>query len=411
VDKEVIVLTQTRSLTFERTLPAAPKEVFRAFTAASALRDWLSNTADIDPRKGGRIYLWWDTGYYSAGVITAISRDESLSFTWRGPNDPESGEVSVAIAPHDTGAKVTVTHSGMGSGVEWAEAVDKIKSIWEDGLENLESVLQTGVDLRFARRPMFGLSAADVLNDEIAARLGVPVKEGLVLTGLADGMAAVKAGFQKDDVLVEFGGAEIPNFQALGVALQAHRAGDKVPAVFYRGSEKHTLTMELGKRPETDIPETPEAVAKAARALYEQYDAEIAALFEGVSEAEADYRPGSGEWSAKEVLGHLLAIERDTQVWITTMLEDIDVLQVFHTNENARIKALADCYATVPVLLDELRRNEGITVAMIEAVPPDIASRKHLFRQIAQWLTGFDTHTKEHIAEMTKLIEAARAQK
>src|SRR4051794_40519699 len=117
----------------------------------------------------------------------------------------------------------------MGSGVEWAEAVDKIKSIWEDGLENLESVLQTGVDLRFARRPMFGLSAADVLNDEIAARLGVPVKEGLVLTGLADGMAAVKAGFQKDDVLVEFGGAEIPNFQALGVALQAHRAGDKVP--------------------------------------------------------------------------------------------------------------------------------------------------------------------------------------
>ena len=48
---------------------------------------------------------------------------------------------------------------------------------------------------------------------------------------------------------------------------------------------------------------------------------------------------------------------------------------------------------------------------MIEAVPPEIASRKHLFRQIAQWLTGFNTHTDEHIAEMTRLIEGARADK
>ena len=122
------------------------------------------------------MYLWWDNGYYTAGVFTSVVKDESLAFTWRGPGEPEASEVSVEISAQGTGAKVTVTHGGLGSGPEANEAANKISGIWESGLENLESVLATGIDLRFLRRPMFGLSGADLLNDELVARLGVPVK-------------------------------------------------------------------------------------------------------------------------------------------------------------------------------------------------------------------------------------------
>ena len=103
-----------------------------------------------------------------------------------------------------------------------------------------------------------------------------------------------------------------------------------------------------------------------------------------------------------------MAIERDTQVWITTMLEDFDILQAFHTNETVRIKAMVEAYPTIAALLDELKRNEAITLCMVEDLPPEAAGRKHLFRQITQWLTGFESHTREHIGEIARLLEAAR---
>src|SRR5438552_4698343 len=170
------MLTQTKGITVERTVPATPKEVYRAFTVPSALGDWLCNAAEVDARKGGRVYFWWDSGYYTAGVFTSVAKDEGLALTWRGPDEPEASEVSVTISQQDGRTRVAVAHQGIGSGPEWAETADKIRHIWQDGLENLESVLETGIDLRLARRPMFGLSGADlIVNEEMAARLGVPV--------------------------------------------------------------------------------------------------------------------------------------------------------------------------------------------------------------------------------------------
>jgi uncharacterized protein YndB with AHSA1/START domain len=399
-------------MTFERTVPATPKEVYRAFTTPSALGDWLCNAAEVDPRKGGRVYFWWDSGYYTAGVFTSMTKDEGLAFTWRGPDEPEASEVSVTISPQDGRTRVAVTHQGIGSGLEWSGAADKIRRIWQDGLENLESVLEKGIDLRFARRPMFGLSGGDILNEETAARLGVPVKQGMRLDGLVEGMGAANAGLQKDDVVVRLAGHDITTFPSLTAALEEHQAGDKVEVVFYRGPEKHTVTMELSKRPMPEVPDTAEAVAAAARAVYKDLDPELEQIFEGVSEAEADYRPGPGEWNAKEVLAHLIAIERDNQLWMTAIVEDVEVQQAYHTNENTRLKALTDGYPTVRLLLDELKRNEATTLAMIEALPAEAVGRKHLFRQIGQWFADYDFgcggHTREHIGMIKGLVEAAR---
>src|SRR5688572_24849107 len=149
------MLTQQDTLTFERTVPGEAADAFRAFTNSAALRDWLCNNAQVEARKGGPIYLWWSDGYFSSGTITDFSRDESLGFTWRGPNDPASSEVRVTFTPQgEGGTLVSVTQSGIGSGPEWAESANRIKPLWHDALENLQSILETGTDLRISRRPM-----------------------------------------------------------------------------------------------------------------------------------------------------------------------------------------------------------------------------------------------------------------
>jgi uncharacterized protein YndB with AHSA1/START domain len=401
------MLTQEATLQFTRTIQADPAAVFRAFTASSALRDWLCDTARVDPRSGGPIYLWWNDGYYTGGVFTNVLHDAELAFTWRGPEDPAASHVKVALIPVAGGTTVEVTHAAPDADPAWVSAAE-IARDWEHSLENLQSLLETGIDLRFARRPMFGLDDAEPITPELAARLGVPVGEGLRLRGLIDGMGAQVAGLQRDDILVQLGEYPIAGGESLARALQHYQAGDRVPVVFYRGPQQQTLIMELSRRPPPDLPATPAALADAMRAGYAVVDEELAACFAGASEEATAYRPAPDEWNAKEIVGHLLAIEHDTQTWIAAVIEDADMEQVFHTNVTERVAALTQIYTPTPVLLEELRRAEAVTVALIAALPAAAVARKHLFNQLATSLTTFADHTREHIAEIQGLLAAAR---
>src|SRR5262245_35260947 len=108
------MVAQAEALTFQCTVPATPAAVFRAWTNAGALRDWLSDAAEADPRPGGRIYLWWNDGTYAAGTYTELRPDEGLTFTWQGPGAPQGSEVRVEIHPADAGSAVAVMHEGAG---------------------------------------------------------------------------------------------------------------------------------------------------------------------------------------------------------------------------------------------------------------------------------------------------------
>jgi hypothetical protein len=58
-------------LTAKRNVNVPPAEVYRAFTHATALRDWLCDAAQTEARKGGRLYLWWNSGVYASGAYAA----------------------------------------------------------------------------------------------------------------------------------------------------------------------------------------------------------------------------------------------------------------------------------------------------------------------------------------------------
>jgi len=398
------------SLKFKRQINVPPAEAYRAFTHTTALRDWFCTIAQVDARKGGRFYFGWDSGFYATGEFTVLDPGKKLAFTWIGKDEPGPSRVQVTFQAKNGGTLVTVTHGGVGSGKKWAVTVRAIQEGWSEGVENLQSVLETGIDLRVARLPRLGIFIDD-FNAEIAARLGVPAKEGIRLAGVADGTGAQAAGLQKGDVIVKLGGKKAVTFSTLSRALEGRTGGDVVPVAFYRGGEKKTVALELSKRPMREAPPLSELL-QIVRKNTVDLNAELEQLIEGVSEDEAAHRSAPEAWSIKDAVAHFVLCERDFQSWVAQMVNDRetgDYLE-FRPNVTPRIRATIEVRPTLAALLDELKRAQTETVAMLAALPEELIRRKHLYQRAAFWMTDVvpSHYRDEHFGLMRAAIQSAR---
>jgi uncharacterized protein YndB with AHSA1/START domain len=402
------MISPAASLMFTRAVKASPSELFHLFTSPSGVLAWLCHAAEVDPCPAGRIYLWWHQGYYTAGVFTEVRPNQQLTFTWQGPGDPAATIVHVDFVPAATSnpavtnTRITVTHSGFGTDPASVRAAASIGRGWEAALENLQAVVETGVDLRLANAGEIGLREADSVGALRAADLGVPVAEGLWIGGVSEGLAAHAAGLQRDDVLVQLDGRPITTWPSIQPILWAYRPGDRIEASFYRGAMLHHVTVELSRpsSPPPDPPASAQAIAEAAGAAYAALDAELDAVLAGVGEAAAERRPASDAWSTKQIVAHLIAVERDLQTWITALIEDGNMTPLFHANEWTRLSALVAAYPTIADLLAELKRSEAATLTMLATLPSPAASRKYLLYSLSLWLPGFPEHAREHLVEL-----------
>jgi uncharacterized protein YndB with AHSA1/START domain len=397
-------------LSFTCVVQAPAAEVYRAFTASTAWREWLVDVAFATPRKGGRLYLGWNTGYFAAGEYTTAAPGKKVAFTWQGRGEPAATRVQATLKEKGGATTVVLTHSGLGRGKAWAKTAKAIATGWEIGLENLRSVLETGQDLRFTLRPMLGVTVSDENNAEHAAAWGLPIDYGVRLGSVVPGMGAEAAGLHGGDVVVSLGGKKVVGFGGLAVALQGRRAGQTVPVVYYRDGQKHTTPMTLSGRP---IPPIPATAAELAEALHKQFaesDVQLAACFEGVSEAAANHRPAPDEWSAKEVLAHLLIGERDSHsYYIETLLDNDRQYDGGFDNSDLRTRAVAQAYPSCQAMLDELKRLEGEAVALAAGLPAAFVARPAVYWRTAyNWLQN-PLHITEHLRQIRSAIAAARA--
>ncbi|HYO50514.1 MAG TPA: SRPBCC domain-containing protein [Chloroflexia bacterium] len=404
-----MMLTQQDTLVFERTVQASAREIFRAFTNRQALCGWFCDAAVVDAREGGHLFVSWKNGYYAAGTFSEVTPGESLAFSWADNSGPEASQVRVLLRlDEESGTTVTITHSGLGEG----GTSDDAARAWEDGLENLQSVMESGIDLRFARRPMLGLSGFDILNPGLIQRLGLPVTEGVWLGGVVEESAAQRAGLQRDDVLVGIGDHAVTGFSSMSDAIGAHKAGDQAQVTFYRGGEKRTVTVEFTSRPPIPTPPPPAELLPGMREQQATLNAELAACIEGATEEEAEYRPNADAWNAKEILAHLICVERDTHTWMALTIEDAPQPEdnnPWHTNGIERLRAVTAVYSTLHALAEEFRRNQAETAELTALFPQELAStRKQVYAYLGGWLSGFYDHTHDHIKEIQSLLEQAR---
>lgn len=397
---------KTQSLEFSRTIKVEPKEVYRAFTNATALREWLADVVEADARKDGRLYLWWNVGYYAVGLYGDLEKDKSIAFSWHGLGEAHPTQVNVKLEADKGGSRVTLTHSGIGDGEPWVKSIEGFKREWESSLENLQSMLETGLDQRIYRRPMFGMAGANQVDADFAKKHNLPVEEGLQLTVVIDGLSAHNAGIRKGDILVGLGEYVIKDFPTLRDALGAHKAGDRVEAKYYRDGKLQTVTLEFLGRPKPNVPAKAADLAKQLEQVFAESDAQLEQALNGVSDEIASRRPGEDEYSVKEVLAHLIGTQQDLLLWGASLV-DGNELNAFTGGNTGRMQAIIADAPTVPDLLNELKRAQARTIELVRQLPDDFVTRKSGY---VRWGDGVLNdalyHNPDHLNQIQTTIAA-----
>lgn len=398
----------SQTLTLTQSINASPKQAFYAFTHASAFNEWLSDFASVIPHPDGRIYLWWNSGYFSSGEFTEVDPERRLSFTWHGRNELADTQVHINFEAEHGTTLIRLEHTGFGSGEAWAKIIEECRTGWEKGLENLVSIFETGEDLRYTRRPMLGILVDD-FDKDIAEQLGVPVDKGIRIAEPIEGMGAKAAGLLKDDVIIALNGLEISDFPDLANALQPHQAGDKVEVIFYRSSEKESAMMELSSRLIPEIPEKTSDLAKAVeKERANQYQA-LEKFLEGVNEEEASFRSSDEEWSIKDNLAHLVQGERGSITWLSGI---IGGYQAHYDDYGGNLpiynQATLAAFPSVGALLEQLKRLNTEIVALVDGLPNDLPLYKNIHWRIGINLLEPPYHLESHLDQMKTTLQAAR---
>jgi uncharacterized protein YndB with AHSA1/START domain len=391
----------------EITLKAPLAQAYRAFTNSTAFREWLCDFATVDPRPRGRLYLWWNGDFYSSGHYLALEQDRQVKFQWFANIDPAATEVTVTFDQANGDTVVVLAHE-VPDTLEWEHKASEFLSNWDASLRNLKSVLESGIDLRIANRPMIGIFPGDFTPAQ-AEQLKVPVKEGLRLDGVMEGMGAAKAGLQKDDVIVAVDGRSISSdFIVFQNALAGKKGGDQVEIEFYRGPQKKTVTMELTRRTMVAVPFDAGELAFQGRSKIEAALAEVDRCFRGVTDAQAAARPGPGEWSALDVLAHLLQGERFFQFFIVELeagfLRQADD---FGGYSDAHICATVTVYPTIVRMLEAVHQGFEETLNLVGNLPASFVQNKASFYRVGSFVLQNDSHIYTHISQIKAALTAA----
>jgi uncharacterized protein YndB with AHSA1/START domain len=134
-----------------RSFTASAERVFDAWLDSALIGQWMFGPAlreeevlhiQVDPRVGGAFsFLVRRNGQEldHVGKYLAIDRPSQLAFTWGvAPDTGEGSQVTIEIAPRDTGCELSLTHELT---PEWADFVDRCKEAWAKMLGALSDLL------------------------------------------------------------------------------------------------------------------------------------------------------------------------------------------------------------------------------------------------------------------------------
>ena len=391
-------------------IDTTPEMAFEALIKASELREWMCDYAWTVILPQGTYQVRWDSGYQASGRFIELDPPRRAVITWQGIGEPGETTVTFTVEPEVGGTRVTLIHAGFGPGAEWDPHVAASEKGWDGGLDNLKSTLETGIDLRIARRPFMGI-LFDILNPDRAAKEGIAVDEGVYINYTVEGSGARAAGLVKSDVIVSIDGVATRGYHELGPVLGSHQAGDTIEAVVVHGQERRTIPVTLGQRPVEEAPSTAEDLANRLAGMYAETDAALQTALEGLTDQEAGRSPAKGEWSVKEVLAHLSISERDQQCfgfcvavdgWVDTGPGDTTALA-------GRLAAVLEVTPTLAGMVSRFLADEAETVAMLRRLPAATVAHKARFHRFSQYMVGLPPHTKEHVEQIKATIQAVRA--
>src|SRR5215472_6399957 len=180
----------------------------------------------------------------SAGIISAKSRDigatryDDFLQTDAAINPGNSGGPLFNLKGEVIGIDTAIV--GGGTGIGFAVPSNIAKAL----LPQLE---KEGT----VSRGYMGVHIQD-LTPELAKGLGVPAKEGAVISDVVDDGPGKAAGLQRDDVVTAIDGQKVGSGGALSRAVALKRPGTPSTLTVYRGSKQMEVKVHLGNRPDLE---------------------------------------------------------------------------------------------------------------------------------------------------------------
>ncbi len=130
----------TKTVTREQFIKAAPERVFQALTRE--LDRWFVQKADIELKPGGTIRTEWAPGMGEHGKVKEVKPNQLFSFTWEALS-PTPTTITFKLAKEKDGTLLTLSHSGIGEGENWA-VYATIDKAWGAHLKDLTLWVETG---------------------------------------------------------------------------------------------------------------------------------------------------------------------------------------------------------------------------------------------------------------------------
>jgi uncharacterized protein YndB with AHSA1/START domain len=143
----------------QRTIPAEPAKVYRAWLDPELLRQWMApgglsvTRAEVDERTGGRFRIWQadagrDAGGFDAELLELVP-DRKLVFRWGfvGPQQ-EAGPrfdslLTITFDAAGGGTLLTLTHERLDAlAAAMPEVADQVEAGWELALDNLTNLME-----------------------------------------------------------------------------------------------------------------------------------------------------------------------------------------------------------------------------------------------------------------------------
>ncbi|MHA2620779.1 MAG: PDZ domain-containing protein [bacterium JZ-2024 1] len=382
-----------------------PAGVYPFLTVPANLQEWLCHRAVGSLAPGFACVLLFPPERAVIVRCEDLKAPETVTLKWREDDDPGESQVVFFLEKLRSGSRVHLTHSAIGTPKEWRSFVGKLEKTWDRSLENLKSVLETGIDLRTARRPFLGIGFAEVTPEEAASE-GIPSGAGIRVTEVVSNSGADRSGLQRGDVIVRIGTRAIANGIGLLCALEEHSAGDTVNLQINRKGKLKNIRVTLSARGIGEIPATHLQVVEDLRRERRNLIAELDSLIAGVPEETAEMKPAPDKWCAKEVLAHLILSE---QFFRTLMVLEFAGATVDPT-ENVTVYpetlgAVLRVNPTLKSLRNRLQAEQDETLAVLEMLRDKYRNQRARYRRMVLALNEFAKHTRHHFRQLTLAIQ------
>ncbi|NPB09252.1 MAG: DegQ family serine endoprotease, partial [Thermodesulfobacteria bacterium] len=183
----------------------------------------------------------------TVGVISAKGRSgvgitdyEDFIQTDAAINPGNSGGPLVNLRGEAIGMNTAIfTRSGGYMGIGFAIPINMVKVITKQLIEKGKVV-----------RGWLGVVIQD-LNEDLAKSFGLDKPEGALVTEVAEGSPAEKAGLKSGDVIVEYNGKPVHNVAELRTMVALTPPGTKVKLVVIRQGKRKELEVTIGQQPQT----------------------------------------------------------------------------------------------------------------------------------------------------------------